>query len=74
MEDNDQTIESDEETSGVDAPSEAGAGGETAGFDVGEQPSEATQWAQEAEQDGDDSGYDPDEDLADVTDDEPDDA
>jgi hypothetical protein len=53
MEENDHTIESDEETSGVDAPSEA------------------TQWAEEAEQEGDDSGYDPDEDLGALDDEEP---
>ena len=70
MEENDHTIESDEETSGVDAPSEDESGEQASGFDVGEQPSEATQWAQEAEQEGDESGLDPDEDLADLADDD----
>ena len=57
MEDNDHTIESSDETSGVDAPSEEEM-----------QPSEATQWAEKAEEEGDDSGYDPDEDLSDLAD------
>ncbi len=71
MEDNGDTIEQGEETSGVDAPSEEEQGDQTSGFDFDEQPSEATQWAQEAEQEGDESGMDPDEDLGDLGDSEP---
>jgi hypothetical protein len=70
MEDNGDTIEGGEETSGVDAPSEGEQGDQTSGFDFDEQPSEATQWAQEAEQEGDDSGQNPDEDLGDLGGDE----
>jgi hypothetical protein len=63
MEDNGDTIESDEETSGVDAPSEQEQGEQTSGFDFDEQPSEATKWAEEAEAEGEEPGVDPDEDL-----------
>ncbi len=68
QEEEDQTIEGGEETSGVDAPSEDEQGDQTSGFDFDEQPSEATQWAQEAEAEGDDGSLDSDEDLGELDD------
>jgi hypothetical protein len=67
MEEPDHTIESDEETSGVDAPSEEGEDAETSGFDLDDQPSEATKWAEEA--DGEDAVLE-DDDLAALEDDD----